>query len=204
MRPTPIFGFSKLTDDALNTKAEHILASMNGNTNFPDATEKVVSVKAAKEAFNTARIAAVDGGKAKTADKDKKRKLLEKALKELALYVQLNCNNDVAILLTSGYDAQHDGEPIDEPGAPENFKIEAGNNSGSVIASVDSDENARAYVYESALEPETGEPIWRTELGKRKFTIKNLIAGKKYLFRAAIKGSSENLVYSEIISRFVA
>jgi hypothetical protein len=204
MKPIPIHNFSRLTDDELNTKANHILVSMTGNLHFPDATTKTAKVKAALDDFNEALIAAENGGKPKTADKDKKRKTLERALKELALYVQLNCNDDVAILLTSGYDAYKDGEPIDEPGAPVNFKVEPGKNSGWVIASVDGNKKAKVYVFEYALVPETGDPIWKIVLGEKKEIIKNLIPGKKYMFRAALKGKSADLVYSETITRFIA
>ena len=204
MKPIPIHNFSRLTDDELNTKANHILVSMTGNTHFPDATTRTAKVKTDLDNFNDALIAAADGGKPKTADKDKKRKLLEKSLKELALYAQLNCNEDVAILLTTGFDVYKDGEPAEEPGAPENFKLEAGQNSGSVVASVDPNKNARVYVFEYTLVPETGDPNWKIVLGDKKMVIKDLIPGKKYMFRAALKGKSADLVYSEIISRFIA
>jgi hypothetical protein len=204
MKPIPIYGFDRLSDAELITKADHILLCMTGNSNYPDATPLVIKVKTARDEFSTSLVSAKDGGKPKTADKDKKRKVLAKALKDLALHVQLNCKDDVSILLTSGYDARKDGEPAEEPGAPENFKVESGANSGSVDVSVDSNENANIYVFEYAPVPETGEPSWNTLVGKKKRTIRDLVPGKKYMFRAALKGKSDDLVYSETISRFVA
>jgi hypothetical protein len=204
MKPIPIYGFTKLPDAELITKTDHITASMTGNLNFPDATPLVTKVKTARDEFNTAVVSAKDGGKSKTVDKDKKRKALAKTLKELALHVQLNCKDDVSILLTSGYDARKDGQPAEEPGDPDNFKVEAGANSGSVDVSVDANENADEYVFEYAQVPETGDPNWKTLVGKKKRTIRDLIPGKKYMFRAALKGNNDDLVYSETISRFVA
>jgi len=204
MKPIPIYGFSKLSDAELVTKTDFIILCMTGNLNYPDATPQVTKVKTEKDAFSASLVGAQDGGKPKTADKKKKRKALEKALKDLALYVQLNCKDDVAILLTSGFDGRSDGAPADEPGAPDNFKVQAGANSGSVEVSVDANENADMYVFEYALVNETGEPFWKTVMGKRTRIIRDLVPGKKYMFRAALKGNSDNLVYSEIISRFVA
>jgi hypothetical protein len=204
MKAIPIHNFSKLKDDELNTKANHILLCMTGNLHFPDATSKTAKVQTALDDFNEALIAAEDGGRPKTADKIKKRKALEKALKELALYVQLNCNDDVVILLTTGFDVYKDSEPAEEPGAPVNFKVEAGKNSGSVIVSVDANKLARMYVFDYALVTETGEPNWKTAIGKKRMVIKDLIPGKKYMFRAALKGNSADLVFSEIITRFIS
>lgn len=204
MKPIPIYGFDKLSDDAFSTKTDYVISKMTENPNFPDATSRVTKLKTAKSEFDTARIAAQDGGTAKTNEKKKKRKVVQKALKDLALYVQLNCNEDVAIMLTSGFDGRSDGTPTPDPGAPENFKVEAGKNSGTVDLSVDSFTNAKVYVFDYALVVDGAEPAWKTVVGEKEHTIRDLIPGKKYMFRAAIKGSNEILIYSEIIYRFVS
>lgn len=204
MKPIPIYNFRGDTDDELSTKATHIIDCMTGNPNFPDATPYVTKVQTAKTAFDAARLAAQNGGVQNTALKDQTRKALEAALKDLALYVRLNCKNDLAIMLSSGYMGQKDAEPLPEPGVPENFKVEQGINSGSVIVSVNSYRRGSKYVFEFALETETGEPSWKSVYGPKKQTIRDLIPGKKYMFRAAIDSKSGILNYSEIITKYVA
>jgi hypothetical protein len=205
MKAIPIYSFSKFRDDELITKSRHIETSMTGNTRFPDATERVARLKTANDEYETALIDAKEGGKMKVSLKDQKRKALEKVLKELALYVQLNCKDDVPTLLSSGFDARSDGESPVDPGAPENFTVEAGRSSGSIIASCDPFKRAKMYIFEYALASVNGdEPEWKVLFGKRKKVITGLTPGKEYMFRSAIKGSSDNLIYSDVIYRFVA
>jgi hypothetical protein len=204
MVPIPIYNFRRRTDDQLLTKALHIIACMTDNIHFPDATPRVTKAETATNEFKVALLDAQDGGKTKTAIKNQKRKVLENALKELALYVRLNCNDDITIMLTSGYDGQNDKEPLPAPGAPENFKVEYGPGSGTINASVDTHKGAKVYVYEYALVPEAGnEPHWVKLIGSRKQKIRGLVPRNEYMFRSAIKGNSDDLIYSETLRRFV-
>ena len=204
MKAIVVFGFKKLTDDGLSTKANHIVTCMNGNTNFPDATALVTAVSAATTEYDTSLAAAKNGGRLQTALKNKDRKALEKALKALGLHVQLNCKDDVTILLSSGFDARKDNHPTVAPGAPANFMVKAGKSSGSIVLSVNPYADAKVYVFQWASAPVTSQTTWETVLGKHTITIRNLVPGKEYAFRAAIKGAAEELNFSEIVTHFAA
>jgi hypothetical protein len=204
MKAIPIHNFSDLSDEAIIVKADHIIASMTGNPKFPDATARVTKVQTARDEYATALVDAKGGGKTKTAVKNEKRNALEKALKELALYVQLTSNGDVVTALSSGFDLWNDGEPSKNPGPPEKFKAKPGPVSGTIKVSVDSHKNLRTYIFEYALVPESGDPLWITLTGPRSRTIRDLIPGKQYMVRAALQGSNEILEYSQIIYIYVS
>lgn len=204
MKPIVTYYFKRLRDDELSTKAAHIVTNMTGNESFPQAAPLIEAVIAANTEFIAALAAAQNGGKLQTSIKNDKRTALEKAIKMLGLHVQMNCRDDVSILLSSGFDAQKDREPSELPRVPANFRVAPGSATGSLVLSVDPDKNALVYVFQWTATPLNGQTVWETILGKRTVTIKNLMPGKEYAFRVAIKGPSEELVFSEVITHFAA
>ena len=84
-------GFCKLADANLVTKTDAIVAGMTGNANYPAPTPAIATVQTAAAAFQDALVAAADGGKVKTAQKNAAREVLLGLLRNLALYVQQNC-----------------------------------------------------------------------------------------------------------------
>jgi hypothetical protein len=204
MKTIVILGFSRLTDDGLNTKTSHILACMKGNTNFSDATALVTAVTTAQNDYVASLAAAEGGGRVQTAIKNEKRNVLEKCLKDLGLHVQVNCKDNISILLSSGFDARKDNEPVGTLDAPSNFKVEIGNNSGSIELSVEPEKGALVYIFQWTAAPVTQQSVWETVVGQRCVVIKNLTPGKEYAFRAAAKGTSEELIFSDVITHFAA
>ena len=104
-------GFTKLADGNLVTKTGQIIASMTGNANYTKPAPTLAVVQTTATTFSTALTAASDGGKTKTADKNAARSELLGLLQNLALYVQQTCNEDLAVLLSSGFDAQKEPHP---------------------------------------------------------------------------------------------
>jgi hypothetical protein len=203
MQAIPIYGFGDYPDAKLLGKANQIIKAMTGNPNFPDSTPFLTPVQTATDEFKAAMIAAMDGGKTKNAIKKMKRKVLAAALKDLALYVQLNSKGDLAILLTSGYDARRKNTPVEAPGAPINFYVKNGESTGVMILSVKRHKNAWSYVFDYALVPESGDPYWTSVPSGRTLILRNLTPGKQYMFRAAIKGNRQELAYSQIVYKYV-
>lgn len=107
-----IIGFSRYKDAALNQKANHILGCMTGNAHFPTPTPKLADVETANANYGNALAKAVDGTKQDTVLKNQARAALETVLAQLGLYVQLNSNNDPAIMLSSGFDISEEHSPI--------------------------------------------------------------------------------------------
>lgn len=76
---------------------------LTGNTKLPDPPVTPVELTAKLTTFKDAMTAAFGGGKALTAAKDADRAEVIVALDKNASYVDLACNNDLTILLSSGY-----------------------------------------------------------------------------------------------------
>ena len=98
-------GFAGYSDANLGDFADNIIAGLTGNANFPTPTVPLADVTAQRTAFGTAVINAMQGGKQLTAVKNAARKTLVSTLRKEAAYVQSIAGEDVAMLLSSGFQA---------------------------------------------------------------------------------------------------
>jgi len=204
MKPIVLIDFTKQSDDELSISSQHIIDCMTGNTNYPGPIPSLEATKTSKGEFDTSLAAAQFGGIEKTAAKNLKRTALEENLKTLGLYVQMNCKNNLSILLSSGFSAKRNSEHIGVLDKPKNFRVEQGPFQGSLKLTVNAVKGANIYVYQMTEAPVTPQSQWTIKLGKKSIIIEGLIPGKEYAFRVAAKGTAEGEVYSDIITHFVA
>jgi len=199
-----IVGFSRLRDDDVDTKAASIIKSMTGNTNYPTPVPALTAVQTALTIYEASLATAATGNPEKTAIKDQKRRDLEALLKQLGTYVQLNCKNDLGILLSSGFEASKPPAPYGILPKPENFKVENGPNAGTAKLSLDKIKGASSYRFEFVAAPVTDTTVWLVNVGTaRNNIIDGLVSGNQYAFRVAAIGAEPTIVYSDVITRFV-
>ena len=205
MKITVLIDFSKFTDSGLVTESENIIRQFTGNANFSDPDHLLEAVVSAKGAYIPALTASIGGGAKAVNLKNEKRQALEEALRLLGLYIQANCNNNANLVLGTGYKIKKGKSTIGMLEKPKNFTVMPGPNSGSLKLKVDAIHGADVYIFQYSLTPVTGETIWMTKVsGKSSLIIDELIPGKEYAFRVAGKGSSDDEVYSDVITHFVA
>jgi hypothetical protein len=109
-----VTGFTRMRDDELDTRAQTIVEKMTGNANYPDPVPALADITIVLTAYKQALVQSQNGngGKDKTAIKNAKRVELVGLLTRLAQFVQFNCQDDLAILLTSGFDSRKPNTPI--------------------------------------------------------------------------------------------
>ena len=98
-------GFAQAADHVIEELADEVHTGMTGNADFPDPPVTMAALATATTTFSNARVAAAQGGPADTAAKDAARDALVVLLRQLAAYVQLTAANDLAMLLSSGFEA---------------------------------------------------------------------------------------------------
>jgi hypothetical protein len=96
--------FAELPDDSLDDFTGAIIAGVTGNAAFPTPPVAVAQLTTLKTAFESA-LAARGHGPVATAAKNNAREALIDALRKDANYVENQSNNDLAVLLSSGYEA---------------------------------------------------------------------------------------------------
>ena len=139
-----LLDFVGLPDSALDEFAGGTVTGMTGNAAFPQPPVALSVVQTQQQAFSAAVIAAANGGTSLTAAKNKARAVLVDSLRQNALYVQNSSNNDLATLLTSGYQAastNHSQSPLAQPVIGDLVN----GNTGELVARVKSVTNARTY-----------------------------------------------------------
>src|SRR5438067_1835597 len=95
-------GFGNLTDKELMATTGAVLKGLPGNKAFTNPPPELGQLRTAADEMTAAMAAQAHRGRAATTEKKKRAALIE-ILKTLARYVQANCGNDVATLLSSGF-----------------------------------------------------------------------------------------------------
>jgi hypothetical protein len=111
-------GFAGYTDSDLGDFTDNIIASMTGNASFPAPPVAMPDLGAQRAAFGTALVNAAQGGTQLTAVKNAARAVLVTSLRKVAAYVQSIASQDVAMLLSSGFQANSTNRtqtPLDIP-----------------------------------------------------------------------------------------
>ncbi|MBL0745522.1 fibronectin type III domain-containing protein [Chryseolinea lacunae] len=196
-------GFTRLRDEALDARAQAIVAAMTGNPNFAAPTPTLQVINDAHKAFQDAAAEAAKGNRSVTALRDTLRDDLIGKLNDLSLYVQLNCKNDLSILLSSGFNARKTPEPTPPIQKPEGLKVKTADVKGTVKLLINKVENAAAYIFEYHPRA-TGETPWTTLYSTtRTITITGLQSGVEFTFRVGAVGADRTVKYSNEINSFV-
>ena len=148
------FGFARLSDGDLDNFAQGVIEAITGNATYPTPPVTIINLQAATDDFRAKLAASQTGGEADTAAKNNSRQALLGDLRQVASYVQIRCNNDLNLLLTSGFEAQSTNRastPLEQPQglAIKNF------HTGTLIAGVDPVKNTS--MYEGRIKGPTGD-----------------------------------------------
>ncbi|MGN6554412.1 MAG: hypothetical protein ACTHLW_11915 [Verrucomicrobiota bacterium] len=96
--------FTRLSDGALPPFTTNVLNSFTGNPKFPTPPFPLPEFDAAISDFVLKLAAAEDGTRRDTVEKNNARQVLKTKTKQLAAYVQSLAGEDLAMLLSSGFE----------------------------------------------------------------------------------------------------
>lgn len=194
--------YNSYPDAALDELTTAIIAAITGNPAFPAPTVPLATVTALQTTFRTDLAAAANGGTQLTAKKNQSRQLLLDALDSNALYVQSIARYDLAVLLSSGYQATSTNRAQAQLPAPAILALE---NELSTQLVVRLSPVANAYCYE--VQTSTGTGAWQAAgvfTQARKIILPNLTTGTIYNVQArAIGGSTGYSDWSDPSSHIV-
>lgn len=195
-----VTSFMRLAQTKLLQKAQMILQCMTGNANFPTPTPDLETLGGVISAY--AQVLANPGSKANTALKNQLRSTLIALLNQLALYVQMNGNNDETILLSSGYSLGKTKQPVGVLAKASNFKAIPLYNC-MIKLSNDKIFGADSYSYEYITAPVADDSVWTiVNSTKASTVITNLTSGRQYAFRVAGIGANPTIIYSDVITSY--
>jgi hypothetical protein len=180
--------FGKLADTELDNFAQGVINALTGNAAFPAPPVTLANLQAAQDDFTAKMAAAQTGGVADTAAKNNSKQTLITMLRDVAAYVQIRCNNDPAILLSSGFQMQSTNRTQVELTKPVGLSLRNGS-TGQLIARVDSIKNAN--MYEGRIKPSDGDWLPSVFTGdSQRIVFGGLTRGKDYTAQVRALGGS--------------
>ena len=192
-----LLGFTNAPDHILEETTGAVIQHLYGNVAFPSPPVPTATLQSALTAFTASIAAQAAGGPPTTANKNNKRDALIALLRQLAGYVQQNCNNNMAMLLSSGFDAVSTNRAQSDLPAPAIRAIDNGM-SGQILVRVTPVANAKAYEVRFALIAPGGAPgPWQNGglfTNSRSMPINNLTPGTNYNFQVRAIGGKHGLL----------
>ena len=137
--------FAKKIDTDLIAFVRNVIALMTNNPQYPTPMPTLAVLTTSVNAFETAVHEALDGGKIAIATRNAARVELLSLLRQLAAYVQANCDSDLLALLTSGFEAVRAPSPAGILPAPANPRLMLTGKSGELWFKFDRVTNAVNY-----------------------------------------------------------
>jgi hypothetical protein len=166
-----------------------VITGLTGNADLSDPPVKPVDLGTLKKTFDDAIVAAAAGGVLLTAQKDAARAALVTALNKDASYVDINCDEDLAILLSSGFQPVSTNRAQIVLDAPEVIGAGYGQ-AGEIKLRVTGDPNRKAIQgrIKAASGGEFGPVI--TFKNSKNILFKGLTAGTTYVMQLCGLGGS--------------
>ena len=183
-----------------------IIKGLTDNPAYPNPPVDLKTLRAAVDDLNAAVAAQVHGGTAATAEKNNKQEALIKILRKLKHYVEDNCENDLAVLLSSGFQAAattRDRSPLANPSI---LSVDRGN-SDELMLKITPVARAKCYEVRSAVAGNGNlAGAWQQAglFTSSRITIANLVPTTTYVFQVCAIGAVGNTEWSDPVSHMCA
>ncbi len=189
--------YNRLADGKLSAFAG---ATAVGLTNNPDLLTPPVAatvITTLQQVFDDAIVKALDGSKLDTVAKNAARLDLITSLDKNASYVDINCDDDLSVLLSSGYQAVSANRAQAILNAPDVMAVDSPQ-TGALKVRIKPDYKSKSYVgrIKTAAGSEFGPSI--SFASSRKIVFNGLTAGVTYVMQlCAIGGSTGQSDWTE-------
>ena len=191
--------FASLPDSGLDEYALGVITGLTDNDAYPTLPVTLAALGTARTEFINALAATAQGGTEATATKNAKREILIGLLRQLANYVQGACNNVLATLLSSGFEAASTSHAQSVLETPSIVKI-LNEESTQLVVRATSITNAKAY--EARISTTPG--VWVSagiHTAARRIILTNLTPGTVYRSPSAPWAGARVTVAGAIPSR---
>jgi len=192
--------FGRMSDLDISKFAGAVVKGLTGNETLDDPPVSPADLSKLKKTFDDAIVAAVSGGTLATAQKDAARAALLAALSKNASYVDIHADEDLTILMSSGYEAVNTNRAPAVLAAPVVTAAEYGQ-AGEIKLRLKGDPNRKAVL--GRYKPVGGEfgPVV-TFGNSRQILFKGLAAGTTYVMQlCGLGGSTGQSDWSDTVSK---
>jgi hypothetical protein len=196
--------FRKFNENDLVSFALAIVDNLTDNERFPEAKPMLAPILATANQLRLAVTGASLGDSLKIIIKNDLKEKLIVLLREMGDWIEKHSNGDELALISSGFKLAKPRKEISLQN-PVEFVIMPGKNNGEIIMQVKRVKGAKAYMYQYTPDPLTDDSKWETiNSTRRKIVLTKLPLGVKFLFRMAAIGPRNQVVYTDILQRYIA
>jgi hypothetical protein len=203
----PSLAFQDLPDDGFISSINNACTGLDGNAALGNPPVPIANVKSLRDAFSAAMVASADGSKKATADKNKKREQLTVMMRQLAHYVEVACNGDMATFLSSGFQPATGSRPAPQPLAVPTIIGLAQGQTGQLLLSVKNQK--LALHFDAKVTPAGGATPGPTGQGttvtvssvKHPITFTGLTPGTIYSFQVRAYGKLGYTEWTDPVTR---
>jgi len=192
----PLEAYGKLPDVDVVNRGTAVVTKMTGNSNFSNPPVDLVGLQADIDALSALMAEALDGSKKVIAEKRKQKKVVVQKLRLLGRYVEVTCNADMAMFMSSGFEPASTSRALPQ-GLSQNLRsLDHGSNSGEIVIRLKALPNALSYElrYAAAAADNDGTALaWTIETVtgvKTPVTLSGLKPGTTYAFQVRSLGKS--------------
>ncbi len=193
MKSKVSLSFGKVPDSQLTDFAGTVLENLYARAVYDSPPVPDADLRAAIAAFKESKVAQADGGRRTTVVKNQRRAELLGLLRKLACYVELTCDGDLAILLSSGYQAKSENRARTPLEKALLLRVVHGH-SGQALVTTKAQPNVRTWEVIVVELDEDGKPgpHHKTALStsSRNIPVDGLTPGKLHSFQARALGGS--------------
>jgi hypothetical protein len=168
MQPKLIVNFDRLGEAEFQRKVGVIIAAMTANPKFPEPwpapAPGLAALSEALNSYRTACNACLTRDIVRIHQRQVTRQTLTEMLKRLMPYLEFVANGDVMALASTGFDLRRDTSRSGSSellAAPDGFKVQHGQRSGSVDLRVNSLSGAISFEIQTAQGDPTLEANWK-------------------------------------------
>jgi hypothetical protein len=186
-------------------KGRQILAAMTNNTSFanphPPLPDIAASLTTLEETYKSHQAVKADV-KTKASAQDDAERQVDRALSQLAAYVESIAGDDETLIISAGMEMKAFRSAPSMLTPPTALSAGTGSHDGEIELSWKKVEGARSYIIQFSADPPTSESWTHGEIATTSSkTIRNLTSGRKYWFRVAAVGSLGQSGWSEPATR---
>lgn len=187
--PRVSLAFARYSVSHLITFLRNLIAMITGNPAYTNPTPTMVAFTAAVDDLEEKAQAAMNRGRMEVSERRAALRIVLRLARQLASFVQTNCNNDLVTLQSSGFNAIKARSPSVVPGTPTNPRLDYNGLSGTLIFRFGGDSNARNFSVQHAENPDgpwTDDGLSTTT----RVRIEELTPGKMCWARSRANGSA--------------
>jgi len=180
-----VFDFIRCPYTEKIVKGKNVYAKMTGNPNFPSPDVELSLLKSATDRLENYYVASLSGDKGIRAKLHNEVKDWVELMRNEAKYVERIAKNDLAILLSSGFNPAK--PPI--PGPRAEFSVKRKEKPGSVLLRRKALKNGYAYIWQyciNVLSENESDWTYGSVTVQASCLLSNLISATRYWFRVAV------------------